>query len=374
VIEHTWPDELAKWWPDCRWASLATTPAKRDEILRQPLPDITLVNYELLPKIVDRWQWDMVVLDESTRIKNRASMTFKALRKVAKRIHRLIELTGTPLPNGLMDLWSQLYLVDGGERLGRTITGYRERWFVQEYNGFGYRPTATAQRDIEALCSDICLVMRTDDYIDMQPMQVIDVPIDLPAVAKSAYNAMCKELVAVIGDETISAVNAATMADKLLQITAGVVYDNDKRIKHLHTTKLEALDDIISGGEPVVIVYRYKSELAALRQRYHDIVELRDSADSVARWNAGKISLLAIHPASAGHGINLQHGGRLMVWLSPTYNLEHYEQTNARLYRNGQTRPVVIYRLLATGTIDHRVANVLCGKATLQSAMLDALK
>lgn len=374
VIDHTWPDELAKWWPDCDWVSLATTPAKRDRILSQPPHEVTLVNYELLPKVSDRWQWDMVVLDESTRIKNRASLTFKALRKVSNRITRLIELTGTPLPNGLMDLWSQLYLLDGGERLGRTITAYRERYFLRDYSGFRYTPTATAQRDIEELCRGVCLTMRTEDYIDLPPLNVIDVEVDLPPPARKAYNDMRKELIAEVGGEPVTAVSAATMADKLLQITSGAVYDADQRTHHLHTAKLDALDEIISGGEPVLVIYRYRSELDALRQRYPHTVELRDSADSVAKWNAGEVPLLAIHPASAGHGINLQHGGRVAVWLSPTYNLEHYEQANARLYRNGQKKPVTIYRLLAAGSIDTRVVQILCGKGDTQSALMAALK
>ena len=369
VIDHTWPDELEKWWPECDWVSLATSPAKRDAILSQPAPEVTLVNYELLPKIIDRWQWDMLILDESTRIKNRASLTFKALRKVSKRFTRLIELTGTPLPNGLMDLWSQLYLIDGGERLGRTITGYRERYFTQDYMGFTYKPTATAQQDIESLCKDVCLSMRTEDYIDMPEMQVIDVPIDLPPAAKTAYSAMKKEMVAEVGSETISAMTAATVADKLMQITSGAVYDEEKKAHFIHSAKLDALGDIIDGGEPVVVVYRYRSELAALKARYPHTVEVRDSPDTITRWNSGEISLLAIHPVSASHGLNLQHGGRILVWLSPTYNLEHYEQANARLHRNGQTRPVIIYRILASGTIDYTVADVLSGKATLQTAV-----
>lgn len=373
VIDHTWPSELAKWWPDCDWVSLATTPAKRDEILRQPPPEVTLVNYELIPKLC-KWQWPMVVLDESTRIKNRASQTFKALRSVSKRIDRIIELTGTPLPNGLMDLWSQLYLLDGGERLGRTITAYRERYFTRDYSGFSYTPTKTAQRDVESLCRDICLTMRTEDYIDLPALTVLDVEVDLPASARKVYDSMRKELVAEICGAPVSAVSAASMADKLLQITSGTVYGEDGTPHALHTAKLDALDDIIAGGEPVLIVYRYRSELEALRQRYPHLVELRDSKDTVDRWTAGGIALFAIHPASAGHGINLQHGGRIAVWMSPTYNLEHYEQANARLYRNGQTRPVTIYRLLATASIDARVVSVLSGKSDTQSALLEALK
>ena len=374
VIEHTWPAELAKWWPDCKWVSLATAPKERDRLLALPTPEVTLVNYELLPKIIDRWQWPMVVLDESTCIKSRASLAFKSLRKVRKRIDRLIELTGTPLPNGLMDLWSQLYLLDGGQRLYPTITAYRERWFTQDYMGFGYHPRKTAQREIEAACRDICLSMRTGDYIDMPSRQIIDIEIDLPPAARKAYNDMRKTLVAQIGTDTVSATNAAVAADKLLQITSGAIYDETGNAHQLHAAKLDALDDIVNGGEPVLVIYRYRHELESLRQRYPQLIELRDSRDSVERWNRGEIELLAIHPASAAHGINLQHGGRIAVWLSPTYNLEHYDQANARLYRNGQTKPVTIYRLLATNTIDHRVVSALGKKDSVQQLLVDTLK
>jgi hypothetical protein len=351
--------------------SLATTPKAREAILAQDPPDVTLVNYELLPKL-DRWHWPLVVLDESTRVKNRASQAFKSLRKVSRKIERLIELTGTPLPNGLMDLWSQLYLIDGGERLGRTLTAYRERWFTQQF--YGYKPRLHAQKEIEQECRDVCLVMRTEDYLDMPPITVIDVPVTLPPAAKADYKELKKTLTLDLHGESITAANAAVMTDKLIQLTAGTLYDDNKATLHLHDAKLDALDDIINGGEPVLIIYRYRAELAAMRDRYPQLVELRDAADAPEKWNRGEIQLLAIHPASAGHGLNLQHGGRIAVWTSPTFNLEHYQQANARLWRNGQTKPVTIYRLLAEGTIDHRVIDVIDGKGDVQSAILEELK
>lgn len=376
VIDHTWPDELLKWWPECEWESLATAPKRRAAILSRPAPQVTLINYELLPTLLDsgQWRWPMVVLDESTRIKSRASVAFKTLRKSRGRISRMVQLTGTPSPNGLTDLWSQLYLLDGGERLGRTLTAYRERYFRQDFMGYRYTPLPGAQQQIEALCADLCLAMRTEDYIAMPPMTEIDVTVDLPAPARAAYRAMQRDLVAEIGSATVTATTAATMLGKLTQITSGAVYDEAGAAHTLHSAKLDALADIVDSGEPALVVYQYRHELAALRQRWPEVVEVRDSADAIARWNAGEISLLAVHPASAGHGLNLQRGGRLIVWLTPTYNLEHYEQTNARLYRNGQTAAVVVYRIAAADTVDQRVLDALRTKGGAQSALIGALR
>jgi len=374
VIDHTWPGELARWWPECRWVSLATTPAKRQD--RYALDaDVWLVNFELIPKLIEEtdWRWPMVVIDESSRVKSRASKLFKALRKVHPHWLRLIELTGTPAPNGLMDLWSQLYLIDGGQRLGKTITAYRERWFKPDFMGWNWTPLSNAQREIEDRCADVALSMHTEDYIDLPALTVLDVPVDLPPKARAAYRDMQAELIAEIDDDSITAASAAVAANKLIQITSGASYSEGGQVQ-LHTAKLDALAEVIDGGEPVLIVYQFRHELAAMRARWPELVELRDAPDAVERWNAGALPLMAIHPASAGHGLNLQGGGRVMVWTSPTYNLEHYEQTCARLYRNGQTRPVVIYRLLAADTIDQRVIDVLGRKAGVQNALLAALK
>lgn len=376
VIDHTWPEELEKWWPECRWVSLSTTPKKRDAILKSKPADVTLINFELVAKVqesIDEWPWSSIVIDESSRVKSPSTKVFKALQRVAGYWESLIELTGTPAPNGLTDLWSQMYLLDAGRRLGKRVTHFRNRWFMHNPYTHEFKPLAHAQREIETLCKDICLSMPTEDYVDLPNKQVIDVSVDLPTPAARAYEKMRKDLVISLKDTDLTAATAAVMLNKLLQIASGSAYDDDQNVVQFHTAKLDALDDIV-GGEPVMIVYQYRHELSAMRKRYPNLVELRDSQNTVERWNKGQIPILAIHPASAGHGLNLQHGGRVQVWTSPTWNLEHYQQTVARVYRNGQTKPVVIYRIVAENTADRNVYDRLNSKADVQNLLLDALK
>lgn len=377
VIEHTWPTEIKLWYPDAKAVSLTGSPAERQFKLNQKA-DIYLINFELFTWLVDQncWKWPTVVIDESSRVKNHSSKLFKAMRKVAGKWERLVELTGTPSPNGLQDLWSQMYLIDKGFRLGKTVTAFRNRWFVANYMGWSYEPRPNAQSEIENLCKDVCLSMMAEDYLDLPDMMIDDIYVDLPPVIRGHYKNLKKKLVAEINGEEVTAVTAAVLANKLLQLTSGAVYNEYGEIIQAHETKFEALDDILAsiGNESIIIVYQFKHELAALRKRYKQGVEIRDNGDVLNDWNEGKVKMLFIHPASAGHGLNLQHGGRHMVWTTPTWNLEYYEQTNARLHRNGQTMPVMIYRLIAANTIDERVIDTLGNKDAVQSALMQALK
>lgn len=378
VIDHTWPAELQRWWPEARVVSLSVPPAKRAAALASPA-EVYLLNYELLDKVIGEkgecssWRWPMLILDESTKIKSRAARSFKALRRHSASFGRVIELTGTPSPNGLQDLWSQIYLLDRGERLGRTLTAYRERWFRADRYGYGYDALPHAAGEISARIADICLAMTGADHLDLPEMVINDIIIDLPPHAKAAYKAMRTEAVATIGDTTISATTAATVANRLLQITSGAAYNEGETVR-IHDAKLDALSDLIDelGGESLLIAYQFRSELAAMRKL--GIAELRDNPDTVARWNSGQLKLLAIHPASGGIGLNLQHGGRHICWTTPTYNLEHWLQTNARLHRSGQTGSVIVHRLLAANTLDRRVVGVVEGKHDLQAALMAALK
>lgn len=374
VIDHTWPDELRKW-SDFTHTKLTGTPKQRLEALQQQT-DVHLINFELFTWLVGElksWPYPTVIIDESSRVKNRATKVFKAMRKVCRNWRHHIQLTGTPSPNGLIDLWSQLYLLDAGQRLGKTLTAFRERWFDSDYMGWSYEPKVNAQKEIEARCADICLSMTADDYLNLPEKIVTDISIDLSPAAKKAYKALKTEMVLSLQDTDITAVSAATLANKLLQITSGSVYDEEGNAITLHSQKLDAIDDILDA-EPTIIVYQYRSEVTRLKDKYPQAVDIRTDKTAVERWNRGGIPILLIHPASSGHGLNLQHGGRKIIWMTPTWNLEHYIQTNARLYRNGQTKPVMIYRLLATNTIDEKVATAIEAKQDVQSMLLEALK
>ena len=375
VIDHTWPSEIEKW-SDMSYVSLSVPAAKRQQ-LNKPGKDIYLINFEMFTKLVDemggKWPFKTVVIDESSRIKNRATKLYKALRKVAGRWERHIQLTGTPSPNGLIDLWSQLYLLDRGERLGRTLTAFRERWFNADYMGWSYQPKPNAPDEIQQRCADLCLSMLAEDHLGLPSVRYIDIPVDLPPAVMKQYKQLKHDLVLEVSGSEITALSAASLANKLLQLTAGTVYDTEQNKKALHDAKIDAVLDLFSA-EPLILVYQFRHELDRLRHAYPDIVEVRDSADTIERWNRGEINKLALHPASAGHGLNLQHGGHRMVWTTPTWNLEHYIQTNARLHRTGQTKPVVIYRLVATGTIDERVLAALENKTEVQQMLMEALR
>ncbi|MBT7338254.1 MAG: DEAD/DEAH box helicase [Candidatus Jacksonbacteria bacterium] len=378
VISHTWVDELALWWADCSYQSITGTPAKRKKALEKKA-DIYLINFEVVPWLIEnhKWEYPTVVIDESTRVKNRATKLFKALRKVASKWERLIELTGTPSPNGLTDLWAQLYLIDRGDRLGRTITAFRTRWFIAGYMNWTYEPRECAQKEIEGKCKDVCLSLTASDYLDLPSMIVNDVLVDMPPKAVAHYKNLKKESTTEVSeDQHITATTAATLVNKLLQCTSGSVYDEGGEVVVLHEEKIKALQDIIDtiGGEPLLIVYQYKHELKQLRRAFKGLVEVRDSIGSIKRWNDGEMPLLAIHPASAGHGLNLQHGGRHIVWTTPSWNLEHYIQTNARLHRNGQKGVVIVYRLLVAGSVDEKVIKKVKGKFSIQKLLIEALK
>jgi len=376
VVEHTWPDELRKW-SDLRWVSLAVPSHLRRRAYDTPA-DVYLLNYELLDRMFGKegeyeWKYPTVIIDESTKIKNRATKTFRALRLHAAKWQRLIELTGTPSPNGLEDLWSQLYLIDRGQRLGRTLTAFRERWFRQGYTVWDRVPLPHAQREIEGLIADVCLSMSSAEYLNLPEMMVQDITVELPARAMYLYRELRRKMVLEIQGTEITAMSAAALTNKLLQATSGRIYNTSGAPVGLHTAKLDALADLIEelGSERLMVAYAFKSELEGLRKL--GAVELRDGPDVVARWNAGKLPLLAIHPASAGHGLNLQHGGHHICWTTPTFNLEHYLQTNARLHRNGQPRPVIVHRLVAAGTVDEYVLEALENKTSTQDLLMQAL-
>lgn len=378
VIDHTWPAELAKWWPECRWLSMANGPSNR--LINYGLDaQVYLLNFELFAKVFGKdgehkWRYPTLIIDESHNVKNRDTFLWKALYHNAAKFKHLLELTGTPAPKSLEDLWAQVYLMDRGRRLGNKITAFRNRWFVPGAERFQRFMRPAAQQEIQQRISDICMSMTAAEYLNLPEFMTQDIVVDLPAKAMLFYDKLRADMVAEIGDSTITAMTAATLVLKLLQVSSGNVYDQDRKVVHSNTAKLDALRDlqVSLGDEPLLVSYQFQSELDGLRKL--GAIELRDAPDTVARWNKGQIPMLAIHPASGGVGLNLQDGGHHLCWTTPTYNLGHYIQTNARLHRTGQKRPVIVHRLIANGTADRKVYRALESKADVQEALMDALE
>ena len=343
--------------------------------------DVYVINRENVPWLVDnygkKWPFDVVVIDESSSFKNPSSKRFKALRKMLPEIESIVLLTGTPSPNGLLDLWSQMYLIDYGERLGRTMTGYKQRFFEADYFGRKFEPRAGSPEKIHALMSDKVIHMSAEDYLEMPARIDFAVSVDLPGAALDGYLEFERTMLAEIDDQEIEATTAAVLANKLLQYAGGAVYtDANKNWAETHSAKLDALSDIIDDNpnETMLVAYNYKSDLERLLARFPQARVLDKQQYTIDDWNKGRIPLLLAHPASAGHGLNLQSGGALCVWFSLNWSLEYYQQFNARLHRQGQTRPVRIAHIVANNTIDQRVLSVLQNKNATQKSLLDALK
>ena len=384
VALSTWRDECEMWEHTRHLRiSVAVGDLRTREVALAEDADIYVVNRDVVKWLVGyyraKWPFDMVVVDESSSFKNPASQRFRALRKVRPLIRRIVLLTGTPAPNGLMDLWSQMYLLDRGERLGRTLTEYRERYFRPgQQNGYvvySYDARPGAEQEIFRRIGDICVSMKSEDYLTLPPLIQNVVRVRLPEAAAKRYREMERELVLSIGEADITAVSAAALSNKLLQMANGAVYDTEGKVVKLHDAKAEALDEIIScnEGKSVMVIYSYRHDLDALRRRYPKARELKTAGD-IRAWNAGQIPLLLVHPQSAGHGLNLQHGGHIVVWYGLTWSLEAYQQTNKRLHRPGQTAPVVLHHLVARDTVDEDVMRALEGKAAGQESMLEAVK
>ena len=391
VALNTWTAECSKWdhLKDTR-VSLVMGPVwKRKEALAAEA-DIYITNRDntvwLVSQYVDLerrrlkmdWPFDCVVLDESTSFKNFQSKRFKALAFVRPYIRRLVELTGTPAPNGLMDLWPQVKLLDGGERLGATITQYRETYFrAGAHNGavvYEYVPRRGSREKISGKIADICLSMKAEDYLDMP--ECIDGGMSLQLENMAGYRALEMDCVAQLEDGAqILAVTAAALANKLLQFASGAVYDDDHEWHEVDGTKMEALAELLEQtAEPVLVYYNYRHELARIQQEIPDAVSFHGEPDLLDRWNRGEIRVMCAHPASVAFGLNMQAGGHIIVWYSPTWNLELYQQANARLLRQGQTKPVIIYHLVCKGTMDETVMAALQNKEGLQEAMMRIIK
>lgn len=384
VAETTWTDEAQEWdhTKGLRLSVVIGSQKKRVDALNADA-DIYVINRENVVWLVEyygrHWPFDMVVIDEASSFKNHQAKRFKALKKVRPLVKRIVELTGTPAPNGLLDLWAQMYLLDRGERLERSITRYRDRYFDPDKRDghivYSWKLKPGASDEIYSRIGDVCVSMKSSDYLTLPPAMMNVVPVKLQPVAMKKYNELEKELVLSIDETDIVANTAASLSGKLLQMANGAVYDENKEVVHIHDEKLDALEEIIdcNAGKSVMVFYYFKHDLARLKERFPNAKEL-DTADDIHDWNAGKIPLLLVHPASAGHGLNLQHGGHIVVWFGLTWSLELYQQANKRLHRPGQSEPVMIHHLVARGTIDEDVMRALKDKSVGQDTMMDAVK
>lgn len=378
VADHTWPAEVTKWahTRHLRVVNITGTPKQRARALGARA-DVWLVNREnvvwLVKTLGQRWPFDAVVIDESTSFKDSSTARWKALRKVRGLIRRMVLLTGTPISNGLLDLWAQLYLIDGGQRLGRTFTGFRDAWFSADYMGYKWTPKAGAQAAIESRVADVVLTLRAEDWLQMPDKIEVDVPVELPPDVLRAYRTLEREGLLELAGGEVTAASAAALANKLAQAAAGCLYDEQRRGLVLHDAKLDALDELLeAAGGPVLVAYSFRTDVDRIKARHQHAREAREDG-AIDAWNRGEVPLLLIHPASGGYGLNLQHGGRHLVWFGLTWSLEQYLQTNARLHRQGQRHTVIVHRLVCRGTIDQRIADLLAGKHTSLAALMRAL-
>jgi len=381
VAENTWPSELAKWehLDGLTWSLVLGSEKERRAAL-QRRAKIYIINRENVAWLVDNYHWDFdtLVIDELSSFKSSKAQRFRALKRVRPRISRVIGLTGTPQPNGLLDLWPQMYLLDMGQRLGRFVGGYRERFFLPDKRNreviYSYKPKEGAEEKIYELISDICISMKATDYLEMPELVSSQVEVKMSAKERKLYEDFERDMVLHLKDGDLDAVNAAALSGKLVQMANGAVYGDNRKVHHIHGRKLDALEDIIeaANGKPLLVAYWFKHDLERIRQRFD--VRAIDRPEDIADWNAGKIPVALIHPASAGHGLNLQDGGSSIVWFGLTWSLELYQQLNARLWRQGQKHTVVVQHLVTAGTHDEDIVRALEQKDMSQTALIAAVK
>ena len=384
VAYMSWPNEFSKWphLSNLTYSVAVGTEANRLAALKKPA-DIYIINRENVDWLVNKsrlpFDYDTVVIDELSSFKAYGSKRFKALRKVRPKVKRIIGLTGTPSGNGLMDLWAEIGILDLGQRLGRFISHYRNNFFTPDKRNqqivYSYKPLPGAEEEIYRLISDITISMKSTDYLKMPECVINEITVRLSEKERNSYETMKRDLVLSLDGQEIDAGSAATLSNKLLQMANGAVYSDEGSVVQLHDRKLDALEDLIeaANGNPVLIAYWYKHDLERIQKRFQ--ATKLDTAESIKAWNKREIPIAIIHPASAGHGLNLQSGGSILVWFGLTWSLELYQQTNARLWRQGQeSDTVIIHHLLAKETIDERVMKALKEKDHTQSALIDAVK
>jgi SNF2 family DNA or RNA helicase len=390
VASQTWPEELAKWDHLSRLTysvAVGTAGERKAAFLRRA--DIFIINRENVQWLIERsglpFDFDVVVVDELSSFKSHQSKRFRALMKVRPKVSRIVGLTGTPSSNGLMDLWAQFRLLDMGRRLGRFIGQYRRKYFEPDKrNGnvvFSYRPLPGAEERIYERIADITISMKTTDHLVMPELVSVEYPVNLADDERKRYDDMRHDLVLTLDGGEVTAANAAALSGKLLQMAGGAVYgDGEGEIHHIHDRKLDALEDLIeaANGKPVLVAYWFRHDLSRIEERLTKLKApfLRlDTPESIAKWNRGELPVALIHPASAGHGLNLQSGGSALIWFGLTWSLELCQQTCARLWRQGQqSETVTVHHIIARDTIDERVMKALAAKDRTQSALIDAVR
>lgn len=384
VARDTWPAEIHKWdhLQELTYSVAVGTVPERIAALKQNTL-IHIINRENVPWLLEQsglpFQYDMVVIDELSSFKSYQAKRFRALMKLRPKVKRFVGLTGTPSSNGLMDLWAEFRLLDMGKRLGRFITHFREEFFLPDKRSaqqvFTWKPKAGAEEEIYRRISDITISMKSTDFLQMPEYISNRVPVALSPAERKTYDELKRELVTNLQGQEIDAVNAASLSNKLCQMANGGIYDSEHNALFFHDRKLDALEDIIeaANGQPVLVAYWFKHDLERIRKRF-TVREIRSGAD-IADWNSGKIPVACIHPASAGHGLNLQAGSNTLVWFGLTWSLELYQQTNARLWRQGQKADtVVIHHIVTADTIDEQILAALERKDTTQTALMNAVK
>lgn len=383
VAKNTWTDEIKKWehLNSLSYSLIIGNESERLSALNEQT-DIYIINRENVDWLVNKsgykFDFDMVVIDELSSFKNHQSKRFKSLMKVRPLVKRIVGLTGTPSSNGLMDLFAEFKILDMGKRLGYFIGQYRNTYFKPDkMNGpivYSYKPLPNAENAIYEKISDITVSMKANEYLRMPELLTSNYVVELSNSEKKQYDKMKKSLVLEITDGEITASNAASLSNKLCQLSNGAIYDDEQNIVEIHDRKLEALEDIIESmnGKPLLIAYWYRHDLERIKSRF-SVREIKTSED-ISDWNDGKIPVALIHPASAGHGLNLQNGGSTLVWFGLTWSLELYQQTNARLYRQGQKNTVVIQHIITKGTIDEQILKALQKKNKTQADLIDAVR
>lgn len=383
MARDTWPAEVTKWdhLKGLNYSVAVGTEKERIETLMKRT-HIHIINRENVNWLINKsgipFDYDMVVIDELSSFKSHQAKRFKSLLKVRPFVRRIVGLTGTPSSNGLMDLWAQFRILDCGKRLGRYITHYRAAYFLPDKRSaervFTYKPADGAEQMIYDRISDMTISMRSADYLTLPECIINEVPVSMSEKERDIYDTFRADMVAKVKGEEIDAANAAVLSGKLLQMANGCIYDEDKKALQIHDRKLEALEELIEGanGKPVLVAYWFQHDLSRIKERF-TIREIKSSQD-IADWNSGKIPVAVLHPASAGHGLNLQAGGSTMIWFGLTWSLKLYQQCNARLHRQGQTDTVVIHHIITKGTIDEDVMAALQRKEKIQSALIRAVR
>ena len=385
VAKTTWTDEWRKW--DhlhklvlCK--VLGSAPQRKKKLANKNA-DIYIINRENVPWLVEYlgkdWFFDMVVIDELTSFKNRTTKRWKAIRKVRSSLKKVVGLTGTPIANGLLDLWAQVWLLDQGESLGKSFSKYREAYFDPDQRNkeiiYSWKPRPGSLRVIQQKVQDVCISMKSEDWLDLPDILYNRINVELDDASWSVYDQFERERLVPFLNADIEAGSAAAVTTKLLQMTGGACYDDQGGFQIINSHKLDALEDIVEVmyGNPILVYYHFQHELARLQERFPQAVRLKDEKD-IERWNESEIPIMLAHPASAGHGLNLQFGGSTIVWYTLTYSLEYYQQANARLHRHGQKNKVMIHHLTVRDSIDDAVIDALNNKDHNQEALLAALK